>query len=62
MKEEIKKKLELIEEKLKGFEVGSVQHNMYVEIRTELLARLNKDKVANIRLHKESEEICDSCQ
>lgn len=44
----------LIEKRLKEYEVGSVQHDHYMQILRELDAQ--------VRLHKAEDAICESCQ
>ena len=64
--EEIVRQIELLDTKIERFEVGSVQRNIYQEIRAELVERLEEmqkqDNNKLVRLHKEEQAVCESCQ
>lgn len=60
MEEQIKAQMELTSKKMEGFEVGSVQHDMYREIMKELEMKLNGD--SGIKLHIEKDATCEGCQ
>ena len=60
MEDEIRLTIKAVEAKLEKYEVGGVQHNMYMEIRKELQDKLG-DK-PKIKLHVDEEAVCTSCQ
>lgn len=60
MRDEIEIKIDILKGKMEKMEVGSVQHDMYVQIMQELLSIRDGNK--QVKLHKESDAVCDGCQ
>ena len=61
MADELKIKIELLKAKMEKSEVGSAPHDMYREILKELEAKL-PGTGSKIKLHKDEDTTCESCQ
>lgn len=57
MRDEIKGKISVLENRISKEEVGSVKYNVYTEAKKEL-----EKKLSQFGLHKECEQVCESCQ
>ena len=57
---EIKRKLVILEDKLKSEDVGSIKHSQYIQIKRELEKLLNEPV---LKIHADpNDQICESCQ
>lgn len=69
MIEQIKSKIILIEKKIEGLEIGSVERNLYNEVKQSLMDRLDEEVLKNSSnqnqnraLHVDVDTTCESCQ